>query len=108
MKSIPSLANVETDPAVEPDFIGTASYCMEDDKLRLYVGRVPREDYLALKNEGWTSTPKQSCDFVATWTPERNRTILRPMSYTWQKVPAGTFRSEGTNIPTILLSIIKP
>jgi hypothetical protein len=76
MKSIPSLANVEIDPSAEPEFIGTATYCPEDDKIRLYVGRVPREDYLALKEEGWTSTPKQSCDFVATWTPERNRTAI--------------------------------
>jgi hypothetical protein len=34
--------------------------------------------------------------------------ILRPLSSTWKEIPAGAFRSEGTNIPTILLSIIKP
>jgi hypothetical protein len=54
----------------------TATYCPEDNKLRLYVGRVPREDYLALRAEGWTSTPKQDCDFVAHWTPEREQTAL--------------------------------
>lgn len=48
-----------------------ATYCPEDNKLRLYVGRVPRDEYEALRAEGWTSTPKQSCDFVATWTPAR-------------------------------------
>jgi hypothetical protein len=48
-----------------------ATYCPEDNKLRLYVGRVPRDEYLALKAEGWTSTPKQDCDFVAAWTPAR-------------------------------------
>lgn len=53
-----------------------ATYCPEDDKLRLYVGRVPKEDYLALKNEGWQSTPKQECDFSAVWTPEREDTCL--------------------------------
>lgn len=51
-----------------------ATYCPEDDKLRLYVGRVPREEYLALKREGWTSTPKQDCDFAAVWTADREDT----------------------------------
>lgn len=54
----------------------SATYCPEDDKLRLYVGRVPREEYLALKNEGWTSTPKQDCDFSAVWSPSRYQTCL--------------------------------
>lgn len=49
---------------------------MEDSKLRLYVGRVPRDEYLKLCADGWTSTPKQSCDFVATWTPGRRDTCL--------------------------------
>ena len=51
-----------------------ATYCPEDDKLRLYVGRVPRDEYEALRKEGWTSTPKQDCDFVAVWTPARRDT----------------------------------
>lgn len=55
---------------------GTATYCLEDDKLRLYVGYVPRADYLRLRAEGWTATPKQSCDFVAVWTPGREETAL--------------------------------
>ncbi|WP_269541679.1 DUF3560 domain-containing protein [Cerasicoccus fimbriatus] len=54
----------------------TATYCPEDNKLRLYVGRVPHDEYLALKAEGWTSTPKQDCDFAATWTPRRRDTCL--------------------------------
>ena len=57
-----------------------ATYCPEDDKLRLYVGRVPREEYEALRKEGWTSTPKQAetsgCNFAAVWTPERENTAL--------------------------------
>lgn len=53
-----------------------ATYCPEDNKLRLYVGRVPRDEYEALRKEGWTSTPKQDCDFVAHWTPERRDTAL--------------------------------
>jgi len=53
-----------------------ATYCPEDDKLRLYVGRVPREEYQALRAEGWTSTPKQDCDFVAVWSVARENTAL--------------------------------
>lgn len=53
-----------------------ATYSPEDDKLRLYVGRVPREEYEALRAEGWTSTPKQDCDFVSTWTADREDTAI--------------------------------
>jgi len=53
-----------------------ATYCPEDNKLRLYVGRVPRDEYLALRKQGWTSTPKQDCDFVATWHEYREDTAL--------------------------------
>lgn len=38
---------------------------------------------------------------------QREKT-LRPLSATWREVPSGAFRKEGTDIPTILLSIIKP
>lgn len=55
---------------------GAATYCPEDNKLRLYVGRVPRPEYDALRVQGWTATPKQACDFVATWTPGREDTAL--------------------------------
>ena len=55
----------------------TATYSPEDNKLRLYVGRVPRDEYLLLKAQGWTSTPKQDCDFVATWTVSRRDTCLK-------------------------------
>jgi hypothetical protein len=58
--------------------MSAATYCPEDNKLRLYVGRVPRDEYETLRAEGWTSTPKQSCDFVAHWTPER---VARALSY---------------------------
>ncbi len=54
---------------------GTATYCPEDNKLRLYIGRVPRDEYETLRAEGWTALHKQreagKGDFVATWTPER-------------------------------------
>lgn len=48
-----------------------ATYSPEDDKIRLYVGRVSREDYEALRAAGFVATLKQDCDFVAFWTPKR-------------------------------------
>jgi hypothetical protein len=54
-----------------------ATYCPEDDKLRLYVGRVPRAEFEFLRSEGWTSTPKQDCDFVAVWNPSRHATAIQ-------------------------------
>lgn len=58
------------------DETNRATYCPEDDKIRLYVGRVPRPEFEALRAEGWTSTPKQDCDFVAVWTPDREDTAI--------------------------------
>lgn len=49
----------------------TVTYSPEDNKIRLYVGRVPKPDYERLRAAGFISTPKQDCDFVATWTPTR-------------------------------------
>jgi len=54
----------------------SATYCPEDDKIRLYVGWVPRDEYDALRAEGWTATAKQDCDFAAVWTPAREDTAL--------------------------------
>lgn len=57
-----------------------ATYCPEDNKLRLYVGRVPRDQYLNLRADGWVALPKQreagKGDFAATWTPSRRDTAL--------------------------------
>lgn len=59
---------------------GQATYSPEDNKLRLYIGRVPRDEYLKLKAQGWTTLHKQreagGGDFVATWTPSRRDTAL--------------------------------
>lgn len=51
--------------------MSTVTYSPEDDKLRLYVGRVPRNEYDELRAAGFVSTPKQASDFVAVWTPRR-------------------------------------
>lgn len=55
----------------------SATYCPEDDKLRLYTGRVERPTYDWLRALGFTSTPKQECDFVAVWTPAREDAALQ-------------------------------
>lgn len=46
----------------------TATYCMADNKLRLYTCRVERSTYDYLRVNGFKATPKQDCDFVATWS----------------------------------------
>lgn len=70
--------NDETTTAQE--FCGEATYCPEDNKLRLYVGRVPREEFLKLRADGWQACPKQreagGGDFAAVWTPSRRDTAL--------------------------------
>lgn len=70
-----------------------ATYCPEDDKIRLYVGRVPRAEFEFLRAEGWTSTPKQACDFVAHWTPDREKTALQYAGYIGDEDTAPTDRA---------------
>jgi hypothetical protein len=57
-----------------------ATYSPEDNKLRLYVGRVPRAEYERLRADGWKALHKQreagGGDFAATWTPSRRDTAL--------------------------------
>jgi len=59
---------------------GTATYSPEDNKLRLYIGRVPRDEFLKLRADGWVTLHKQreagGGDFAATWTPSRRDTAL--------------------------------
>jgi len=47
----------------------SATYCPEDNKIRLYTDRVERSTFLWLRAIGYKATPKQSCSFVATWSP---------------------------------------
>ena len=52
------------------------TYEPESDKLRLYVGRVPKDEYLRLRKAGFVATPKQDCDFAAVWSPRREDIAL--------------------------------
>ncbi len=71
---------METNTTNDHEYAGEATYCPEDNKLRLYVGRVPRDEYLKLKADGWVALHKQreagGGDFAAPWTPERRNTAL--------------------------------
>lgn len=64
-----------------PETTGRATYSPEDNKLRLYVGRVPRAEYEQLRAEGWQALHKQreagGGDFAAVWTPSRYQTALK-------------------------------
>ena len=64
----------------EIESTGEATYCPEDDKLRLYVGRVPRAEFDALRAEGWSVCSKQreagKGDFAAVWSIDRENTAL--------------------------------
>lgn len=73
--------DIEATPQPDaPEFSGSATYSPEDNKLRLYIGRVPRPEYEALRAEGWKALHKQreagGGDFVATWTPARRDRAL--------------------------------
>lgn len=67
-------------PETESGPTGRATYEPESNRLRLYIGRVPREEYLKLTAEGWKALHKQreagGGDFVALWTPTRRDTAL--------------------------------
>lgn len=74
--------STETEPGQNPEPANDyrATYSPESNKLYLYVGRVPRDEYLKLRAEGWKALHKQreagGGDFVATWTPSRRDTAL--------------------------------
>lgn len=59
---------------------GPEAYTAARDEhyARLQTLEKIRAELEALRAEGWTSTPKQDCDFVATWTPAR---VARCLSY---------------------------
>lgn len=58
----------------------SSTYCAADDKIRIYCGRVERETYNYLRQNKFVSTPKQSCDFVAVWSPRTEDIALAMIS----------------------------
>lgn len=48
----------------------SATYCPDDNKLRLYLSaRVERDSYEYLRSIGYQATPKQDCAFAGVWSP---------------------------------------
>lgn len=59
------------------DFIGTATYCPEDNKLRLYpFARLSSEDFTRVKSAGFKWAPKQGLFVAPAWTPNREDMLL--------------------------------
>lgn len=52
-----------------------STYSPEDDKLRIYSGRVSKELYDRLRDLGFGRAYKQGC-FYASWTPEREDVVI--------------------------------
>jgi len=58
-------------------FIHSATYSAEDDKLRIYPAcRLPKDEYEAVKAVGFSWAPKQEL-FQAVWTPGRETLCLK-------------------------------
>lgn len=56
----------------------SATYCPEDDKIRLYLSRrVSRDSFLYLKKCGYVATPKQDCSFAAVWSIDAEDVALQ-------------------------------
>lgn len=54
------------------DFIGTATYSPEDNKLRIYpFSRLDKDTYLKVKAAGFIWAPKQEIFVAPMWTPGR-------------------------------------
>lgn len=53
-----------------------ATYSPEDNKLRLYSGRVDEALYARLREAGFIRAYKQGCFVAPTWTPEREDLLL--------------------------------
>lgn len=58
----------EDDTTEEAREDNSITFCIDDNKLRIYCGRLTRQSYEYLRANKFTATPKQSCDFVATWS----------------------------------------
>lgn len=62
---------------MENKYLGTGTYCPEDNKLRFYpFARVDRADYDRLKKAGYLWAPKQELFVAPSWTPQRENILL--------------------------------
>jgi uncharacterized protein DUF3560 len=59
------------------DFIGTATYSPEDNKLRIYPNfRLPQDLYQRVRHAGFTWAPKQELFVAPMWTPGREDLLI--------------------------------
>jgi hypothetical protein len=59
------------------DYLGTATYSPEENKLRLYAfARLSKEDYSRVKADGFKWAPKQELFVAPMWTPSREDLLL--------------------------------
>jgi len=57
------------------DEVDYATYSIEDDRIRIYSGRVSRELFDAFREIGFQRAPRQGC-FYQVWTPAREDVAL--------------------------------
>jgi hypothetical protein len=56
----------------QPDYIGTATYSPEDNKIRIYpLHRLPADIYARVKAAGFGWAPKQELFVAPSWSPSR-------------------------------------
>ena len=69
----------ETDAQAQaPDYLGTATYSPEDNKLRFYpFARLSKEDYQRAKDAGFSWAPRQELFVAPMWTPARENLMLK-------------------------------
>ena len=59
------------------EFIGTATYSPEDNKLRLYPNfRLPKDLYQRVRRAGFIWAPKQELFVAPMWTPHREDLLI--------------------------------
>lgn len=59
------------------EHIGDATYCPEDNKLRLYAySRLPKDVYSRIKAAGFKWAPKQELFVAPSWTPQREDILI--------------------------------
>jgi hypothetical protein len=62
----------------DKDFIGTATYSPEDNKLRIYpTSRLAKDLYLRVRRAGFIWAPKQELFVASMWTPHREDLLIQ-------------------------------
>jgi hypothetical protein len=71
------MSHTNTAAAPTPEYIGTATYSPEDNKLRIYpFHRLSTDDYNRVKAAGFSWAPKQELFVAPMWTPDREDLCL--------------------------------